>query len=130
MSGNLRVFVYGTLRKGFEGHSLLSASRFRGRAKTKEKYALYMGEFPSVFKQEKISLIFGEVYEINKKTLKLLDDFEGHPDYYTRELIDVILEDGSSLQAWIYFHPNPEGTMIDSGDFLSYIFEGSGSFFY
>ena len=57
------------------------------------------------------------------ETLHLLDEFEGHPDYYNRELIDVILEDGSSLQAWIYFHPDPDGTVIASGDLLSYIFQ-------
>lgn len=119
MRDDIRIFVYGTLRRGTEGNALLKDSRFIGKAKTTQKYVMYVDAIPYVFKGEKVSYIAGEVYAVKKSTLELLDDYESHPDLYRRELIDVVLENGIRTEAWIYFSPNPCGVCVTSGDFLN-----------
>lgn len=44
------------------------------------------------------SYIKGEVYEVNNAILKELDTFYNHPDFYTREIIDVILESNEEFE--------------------------------
>ena len=119
MNEDIFVFVYGTLRKGFEGNALLSESRFLGYARTRKKFALYVDLIPYAYKEKRVSSIVGEVYQIDELTLEILDDFEGHPDEYQRELVDVVLESGIQLTPWIYFNPNPKGTVIASGDYTN-----------
>ena len=119
MRDDIHIFVYGTLRRGTEGNILLRDSRFIGKARTKEKYAMYADGIPYVFKAGNVSRIAGEVYAVNESTLGLLDDFENHPDLYSRELVDVVLESGVRVKAWIYFSPKPCGALVASGDFLN-----------
>ena len=114
------VFVYGTLRKGFCNHHFLRRAKFLGRARTKEKYALYVGEFPYVVKNRPVSFIVGEVYAVDNAALAALDELEGHPNCYKREKIKVRLEDGQEVGAWIYFYPRPRGKLIRKGDFAAH----------
>ena len=115
MGEKFYVFVYGTLRKGFGNHHLLKNSKFIGYATTKEKYSLYVDGIPYVVKIP-TTQIKGEVYEVDRDTLNALDELEGHPNFYKRELIDVIVN-GKTIKAWIYFYPYPRGKLIRSGDF-------------
>ena len=112
------VFVYGTLRKGSWNHSLLKTSRCVGKGRTRKRYALYSDSVPYVVKDEAVARIAGEVYEVDDSTLKRLDGLERHPDWFERELIAVVLEDGSDVIAWMYFYPKPRGKPIPSGDFF------------
>jgi gamma-glutamylaminecyclotransferase len=112
------VFVYGTLRQGQWNHHFLESSRFVGMAKTKERFALYGTGIPFLSRRKAISQVTGEVYAVDDATLERLDELEGHPDGYRREQADVVLEDGTVLKAWIYFHDAPYGDLIKSGDFL------------
>ena len=118
MGEKIYVFVYGTLRKGFGNHYLLRDSKFIGYGITKEKYSLYVDGIPYVVKIPNTQ-IKGEVYEVDKHTLDELDELEGHPDFYRRELIDVIVN-GKTIKAWIYFFPYPKGELIKSGDFKNW----------
>ena len=112
------VFVYGTLRKGYWNHHILENSRFIGLAITKDKYSLFADGIPYVVKIP-LTQIKGEVYEVDSDTLERLDALEGHPNFYKRELIDVIL-DGKTIKAWIYFYPYKKGKLIESGDFKDF----------
>jgi gamma-glutamylaminecyclotransferase len=85
------LFVYGTLKKGYPNHHLLQESRFIDEAVTKKKYALYNSGIPFLIKYESISYIHGEVYEIDDNIIKKVDALEGHPDWYKREKIEVVL---------------------------------------
>jgi len=117
-----KVFVYGTLRKGLENHSQLENAKFLGLAKTKEKYKLTASSIPFVSKSEKISHIIGEVYEVDDRLLEKLDIFEDHPDWYKREKIKVILENGKEIDAWIYFNEiTEEKELIQSGDYKEFV---------
>jgi gamma-glutamylcyclotransferase (GGCT)/AIG2-like uncharacterized protein YtfP len=112
------VFVYGTLKRGCSNHFFLEEARCLGRGRTLHAYALYEGEYPFVIREEHLTPIQGEVYEVDGQTLQRLDRLEEHPDYYRRDQVDVVLEDGSKLLAWLYFFPTPRGRFIESGEWL------------
>ena len=94
MNGRMEhlVFVYGTLKKGFSNHRLLASSELLGAAQTVKMYAMYSTGVPIVVKDESISPIFGELYRVDEVTLVYLDSLEGHPDWYRREEVEVLLE--------------------------------------
>ena len=70
-----------------------------------------------MLKAPAVSHIRGEVYEVDASTLARLDELEGHPHEYRREVIQVVLDDDSLLKAWIYFYPEPYGFPEVSGDY-------------
>lgn len=111
------VFVYGTLKQGLWNHSYLNEAEFIDKAKTTNKYALYVDRIPYVVKNEAVSYIFGEVYKVDDQIFSHLDQLEGHPDFYTREEIEVKLQSGKVITAWIYFNDNPSGSIDDSGNY-------------
>ena len=85
-----KVFVYGTLRKGFGNHELLGSSTLLGKAITESKYTmLHLGGFPGVVKGGDTS-ITGEIYECDDQCVKRLDFLESHPEFYTRQMILVL----------------------------------------
>ena len=109
------LFVYGTLKRNFHNHYLLEKAEYLGTGHTKYKFALYVNGIPFVIKTEQVSQIHGELYEINDKTLKQLDMLEGHPDWYFREQIDIVSASGQTINAWLYFYPEPHGTLNITG---------------
>ncbi len=119
------VFVYGTLRKGSSNHGLLRSARFMGQGKTVRPYALYLGEYPFVYKDESRCRITGEVYAVDSATLLLLDELEEHPEVYRREPAEVILDSGERLTCWLYFYPRQEGELHPSGDFFNSVCDPS-----
>ena len=58
-------------------------------------------------------IISGEVYFVNKILLKILDDFEGHPNYYLRREEPIRLSlDNSVVKCWTYFLPKFKEEML------------------
>lgn len=116
MRTNHHVFVYGTLKTGFHNHYLLAGSDFIGAGETVNKYAMYQHGIPYVIKEEAVSRIRGEVYAVNDDTIVHLDRLERHPEWYYREVVDVLLANKSSIiPCWLYFFPNAQGLLIRSG---------------
>jgi len=117
------VFVYGTLRYSYHNHALLSTSTIIGSGRTKDMFVMSSRSIPFVSRSQKVSTIFGEVYSVTPDVLKSLDSLESYdpssPDtsWYTRELIDINLEDGSTVQAFCYFNEQESASIIASGDF-------------
>lgn len=142
----VKIFVYGTLMKGFGNHHLLEeeGSAYLGRAITCEKYVLHCAGVPFVHPSpsdlsiptERTTQIHGEVYEVSDRTvLDRLDRLEGHPDFYCRTKIQVsllpILTSSTTTtttstittttpeEAYIYFNTyiDSDCIRIESGDF-------------
>lgn len=105
------LFVYGSLKKGFDNHRLLEKSTKRlGKAKTVSKFGMFedsFGNYPYLV-SEPISKVEGELYEINRKELlEKIDEFEGAPDYYQRRRIKVKNHHGVKF-AYTYLRENAE----------------------
>lgn len=100
----VNMFVYGTLKRGHGNNVLLRRSMFVGPGITKEKFALYESGIPFVVKDEPVSQIHGELYQVPEDSLRAIDGLEGHPDWYCREETTVIVN-GQEHQAWLYFYP-------------------------
>jgi len=113
------LFVYGTLRRGCRNHHLLRGAAYVGTAKTKGRFALYSTGIPYVVRGEPVCQIVGEVYQVDAGLLADLDAHEGHPHWYRRELVDVVLDGGGDLRAWLYFFDTPRGQLVPGGDFTA-----------
>ena len=93
----IRLFVYGTLKKGFRNAVYLENARCLGEFITDPVYAMYdFGNYPAVSEMGKTA-IEGEVYEIDKELLASIDRLERYPEYYQRMLIET-----SFGSAWMY----------------------------
>lgn len=118
-----KVFVYGTLQRGFHNHPLLGDSPFLGAATTIERYVLRSrpGGIPFVGRDLQVSKIAGELFEVDPDLLPRLDQLEGcrmdNPErsWYHRELIEVSCH-GSVHRAWIYFNSDASEPVVSSGN--------------
>jgi pyruvate carboxylase len=121
-----KIFVYGTLRKGFPLHKYLSdKARFIGKGTIRGR--LYdLGNYPGVLPSE-AGEVQGELYELEdgSKHLNKLDEIEGldlmNPEnsLFVRALTEVRLSDNKTIQAWAYFLPSkpPGARLIVDGDY-------------
>lgn len=99
------LFVYGTLKKGFENHYFLDGAKFLGCATTKHRYPMVniVKAYPYLIDDKNNGkYINGEVYKIDREILERLDHLEGYPDYYTRKKI-LLLQEGIEIVALTYF---------------------------
>lgn len=102
------LFVYGSMKKGFQNHERLQNAEYIGNFKTSGQYTMYADTskmFPYVIEDEKRFQIYGELYKIvSKKDFEEIDIMEGVPDFYRRKQINVIEVNGNrKFSAWIYF---------------------------
>lgn len=97
------VFVYGTLKHKLPNHYLMlneqnGEAKFITNGITNESYPLVIGtrfNIPFLLNIPNAGhRIHGEIYEIDDRMQTTLDVFEGHPDYYVRQTIDIVKEDG------------------------------------
>ena len=102
-----KIFVYGTLKKGFCNHFYLDGSAFLGTTTTREKYFMCVDSgIPYVFKCEKNSsfkgFVKGEVYLVDVEVLRSIDELEEHPREYFRGRVFL----KTFGYAWIYLYPH------------------------
>lgn len=97
------VFVYGTLKKGFRAYSLLKGSYFLGKGLTEPGYSMVSLGFPMVLpSKDNGHRVQGEVYSVTDLTMGQLDRYEGYPNLYTRDMVDIELNSGHKVSAWMY----------------------------
>ena len=115
----IRLFVYGTLRKGDVRSFMLDEideCKFIKNISTKPLYTLVdVGMFPALILGGQ-SEVHGELWEIGERTKKALDTIEGVPMLYLDEEIE--LSDGTSAIAYV-FKFNRGYPIIESGDWLN-----------
>ena len=84
----MKLFVYGTFKKGFSRNEILDHSEFLGTFITFPQYDLKQASnLPYITNGN--YCIEGEIYDIHKKDIQYIDYIEGHPDLYTRKLINI-----------------------------------------
>jgi gamma-glutamylcyclotransferase (GGCT)/AIG2-like uncharacterized protein YtfP len=126
------AFFYGTLMTGFDRRrrvGIESKLTYVGRGSIHA--ALFdLGIYPAAIPADD-GRVWGEVYEMvdARAVLAALDELEGYspddPDrsLYTRARVPCSLEDGRSVEAWVYFYNAPLGQapQIASGDYLEHV---------
>jgi gamma-glutamylcyclotransferase (GGCT)/AIG2-like uncharacterized protein YtfP len=110
-----KVFVYGTLMKGFVHHDKL------GQSKRLAEQAFVRGElyntheyYPAMIRGN--GTVYGELYEVSEDVLKVLDNLEeytGDPerDLYDRIKVQVTTDTGET-EAYTYMLTEKKNTMI------------------
>lgn len=126
------VAVYGTLRSGYGNHFLLGGVECLGTGLTQERFTMLSSGFPVCLRDPEESEDFKtqvvvEVYDLSshprpEQVLRRLDNLEGHPDWYKREVIRINMGD-EVVEAWMYIMP---GTRID--DFPTWFHIKSGDY--
>lgn len=117
--GETLIFTYGTLMRGYGNNErLLSGpgARCIGRGHTVDEYVMHESGVPFVSKPRGQDIsggvaaqtaptptrIAGELYAVDAATLAACDRLEGHPDWYYREPVGVVV-------AVEQEHPSPKG---------------------
>lgn len=116
------IFVYGTLKKNFKAHQLLDNynSIYIKTVRTEPKYQLYkINWFPGMVVDElqKGKGVLGEVYSVSDDCIEALDHYEGAPNLFRREKID--LSDGTTALAYIFNETFVGKDKIESGEWLN-----------
>jgi len=101
-----RVFVYGTLKRGYPNNPLLEGSEFLGEAVTVPAYKMVATSFPVIMPDPSGKPVAGEIFTVDDATLARLDQLEREGRSYDRVTIDATLPlaNGERLttQAFIY----------------------------
>jgi gamma-glutamylcyclotransferase (GGCT)/AIG2-like uncharacterized protein YtfP len=105
--GRVRVFVYGSLKRGHGNHVVLSDAHYVGMgAVTLSGRMVDLGAFPGVIRQRDAAHyeVKGEIYEVDEDTLNALDYLEGHPRFYRRDKYKT----ANGIRVWMYTLPDAE----------------------
>lgn len=111
----MRVFVYGTLRRGQFNNIYLYDSKYEGTFKVPGFIMRDIGCIPMIEYGDRY--IVAERYQINDTILRKLDELEGHPFFYVRKALKV-----EGDRCYIYVKPpysKHSGEIIPSGDWLN-----------
>src|SRR6201987_5988756 len=113
-----RLFVYGTLRRGFHHPmaKLLSANAdFIGEATCRGKLYLVRHYPGLVLSEDADDIVHGELFRLRvcDSLLREFDMYEAcgegfaPPTEYVREMLQVTLADGTASEAWTYVYNWP-----------------------
>ncbi|WP_437969652.1 gamma-glutamylcyclotransferase family protein [Sorangium sp. So ce260] len=95
----MSLFVYGTLMRGERSHALLGRARYLGVARTSRAFELAdLGAYPALVRGGSTAVL-GELYAPDRETLVSLDVYEGCPDLFRREPIE--LDGGARCEAYL-----------------------------
>lgn len=115
------VFVYGTLRRNYHNHKLISKAYFISEWVTPAQYTMIsFGFYPAVIAVG-TSPIVGELYKINDKQLEEVDQIEGVPTFYQRDTIET----PAGKAIWYVMPESAERTdVVFSGDWDEHVLKG------
>jgi gamma-glutamylaminecyclotransferase len=122
MSSQLnKLFVYGTLKKGFRNHRLLEGAKYLCDGFLSGYGMHSMGAYPAIRPSSDAPGVHGELYEITDDMLPSLDRLEGVPHLYTREVESIECPDKDygavGLYAYVYVFARPlHGRIMRSGE--------------
>ena len=99
------VAVYGTLKKGYNNYNrYLTSSKHIGKGKTLYRYPLIIKGLPYLIEESgKGYNVDVDVFKVSDSVLSNLDKLEGHPTWYRRKQIPIMVK-GKMLNCWIYFN--------------------------
>ena len=115
-----KLFVYGILKKGFSLDLSREGAKFIGEAILQPANIYSIGAGVGLLLEEE-GKVHGEVFEIpNERMWKWLDQIEGHPHLYQRQIVwPVLTHSNDEVEAYVYVYQRPEylGRLIESGNY-------------
>ena len=107
----VQLFVYGTLMPGFSNYGRIADHVRSARPGTIQGVLVDLGAFPALIHGE--GRVEGVLLELDAAAIRITDFIEGfHPEQesslYVREMIQVDLDEGETIDAWTYYFANPE----------------------
>lgn len=100
------VAVYGTLKKGYSNYwsYLNGKSHHIGGGRTVDKYPLVISGLPYLINEKGNGHnVVVDVFKVSDSVMANLDRLEGHPIWYRREQINILLK-GKKVLCWVYFN--------------------------
>lgn len=101
MARKYTVFTYGSLMKGFYGHSeLMQNAEYLGAAGLRGELRFFCSDYPILIHNETNSPVKGELYRVDTETMKELRKYEGLKDpftCYTEKEVKVHTEKGDKV---------------------------------
>lgn len=64
------------------------------------------------------------VWDITPNDEKALDRYEGYPDFYKKDTVKVLMNDGKTLETMVYIMNEGYGVGVPSGRYFNTILEG------
>lgn len=126
-----RLFVYGTLMRGFDhpmAQLLSRSAEFLGEARCRGRLYLVKHYPGMVLSEDPGEVVFGELFRL-RAPAELLREFDMYeacgegfkaPTEYIRQMLPVTRDDHAAEQAWTYIYNWPVTRLprIESGRFL------------
>lgn len=104
-----KVFVYGTLKKGFPRHEALHGCKCLAEDAELAAYAMRSegGFYPAIFRAWNF-FVRGEVYEVTRSTLDTLDRIESVKEGLFRRIREWITVGAARHECWVYIQDYPQ----------------------
>ena len=98
-----KIFVYGTLKRGYNMERIAKAPVFLAEA-TLFYYKIFsLGGYPGITKvHDSNSFVSGEVWEVSDDDLRRLDYYEGSG--YARKTVKVLMDDKAEVECFTYVY--------------------------
>lgn len=129
-AGNVFIATYGSLRLGMENFRVNASGNgvHVGTGKTENNIDLYQyggAYFPSVSLAHNSNgkQVVVDVFEAPEGDDGLegaYDMLEGYPSFYNRTIIPIVMDNGDTLDAWIYHIDEEQSVLVESGDWCSH----------
>jgi len=98
MAHDIALFVYGSLKPGFQHANVLGGALFSGPALATPYALVRYGQYPAMVPAPE-GVVHGELVFVDQVLLEALDDFEQCPSLYQRHTIQLV--DGRDAQAYL-----------------------------
>lgn len=132
--GNVFVATYGSLRLGMGnyGTNVRAGAVHVGTGKTVDNYDISPvggGAFPRLSLKHSTGNVPAvvDVFESSMDGLTgPYDTLEGYPNFYNRTVVPIVMDNGDTLDAWIYHIDEPASEIVEDGDWCRWKAERTG----
>jgi gamma-glutamylcyclotransferase (GGCT)/AIG2-like uncharacterized protein YtfP len=111
----MKLFVYGTLKRGKQAHHLLQNATFLGERTVRGFVLLDAGAYPAMVRAREGDdnpVVRGEIWDVPDEAIEAIDRWEDHPRLFVRTPIE--LEDGTKVVAYLaHAHLSPDLARIE-----------------
>lgn len=77
-------------------------------------------------KPENGKKVYGVLYKVTQDALDALDEFEGYPSVFNREMVTVMDDENNEFQAWVYIEaPGQFGGNFVKAEYLNRVISGA-----